>query len=435
MPEELSDTARPSAAEESVRRLRRPGRWSLIATLVLAISAGLLGAVAPSASAATLNPTMEWQFLDNLNSYRASHHFAPLRMSTALTNIARPWAGHMAATASLNHNPNVGVQIPRAAPNWTNLGENIGAGQSVSSLNNAFIASAPHRYNMLGRYNYAGIGVVTVGSTIWVTVDFVGSSSGLSVASRPATITRLPVDTDFTGRGAASATVYRPSSGMWYFADRSPIHWGAATDKPVPGHYNGAAASTPALYRPSTGQWFFWGKAGSVRWGQPGDIAVPADYNGDGRTDIAVFRPSTGTWWVRGIGAVQYGRRGDQPVPGAYSGGRTAEIAIYRPSNGGWYVRNHSTVRWGVHGDVPVQGQYSGGATQVAVYRPSNGGWYVRGHHGVSWGGVRGDVPVPAQFAGGATTQIAVWRPSTGGWYIRNHTSVRWGIAHDRPLH
>jgi len=65
----------------------------------------------------------------------------------------------------------------------------------------------------------------------------------------------------------------------------------------VDGHdFDGNNTSDVSVWRPSTGRWYFKGVPGSV-WGQAGDIPVPGDYNGDGKTDMAVWRPSNGRWY------------------------------------------------------------------------------------------------------------------------------------------
>lgn len=414
---------------------RSTGRRLLLAVaLVLVVAGSLLGGTPARASAATVNSPMEWQFLDLLNSYRAAQHVPVVAMSSGATGVARPWSGHMAATNTLAHNPAMVSQLAHVAPSWSTLGENVGEGYSVSTLNQAFINSAPHRANMVNAaYNYVGIGVVTSGSTIWVTVDFVGSRTALAVEPRPSASPAPAISTDFAGRGSADKAIYRPSTGTWYILGRTPFHWGEPTDLPVPGHYSGTAAALPALFRPSTGQWFFWGLP-TVSFGQAGDIPTPGDYDGDGRTDIAVFRPSNETWYVRNHAAVQFGQAGDVPVPAAYAGGRTAQIALWRPGNGTWYVRGHAAVQFGQTGDIPVPGQYDGGSAEITIYRPSQGMWYVRNHAAVRYGSP-GDVPVPAVFLGGRTTLIAVWRPSDGGWYLCGHATQRFGVRGDRPLH
>jgi uncharacterized protein YkwD len=61
---------------------------------------------------------------------------------------------------------------------WSSLGENVGEGGGVGSLQNAFMHSPEHRANVLDKsYRYLGIGVTTRNGRMWVTVQFESSSN------------------------------------------------------------------------------------------------------------------------------------------------------------------------------------------------------------------------------------------------------------------
>ncbi len=265
---------------------------------------------------------------------------------------------------------------------------------------------------------------------------------------------------DFDGDGKSDATVFRPSTGIWYLWNSSRgsafFQWGLEGDIPVPGDYDGDGVSDIAVFRPSTGIWYIryssTGSSAFLQWGMNGDVPMPGDYDGDGITDAAVFRPSTSMWYVREAAtettrAVQWGLSGDIPVTGDYDGDGTTDLAVFRPSTGIWYVRQSSTgagafYRWGSAGDVPVPGDYNGdGRTDTAVFRPSTGIWYVRDVTETwlfyQWGS-SGDVPVTGDFDGDRKTDIAVFRPSTGIWYILNSGNAgsafqQWGLTDDIP--
>ncbi len=111
-----------------------------------------------------------------------------------------------------------------------------------------------------------------------------------------------------------------------------------------------------------------------------------------------------------------------------------ASIAVWRPSSGVWYTRGGGAVRYGVRGDVPVPADYTGDRrTEIAVWRPSAGVWYVRGRAPVRYG-TKGDVPVPGDYSGAGRVEIAVWRPSAGVWYVRGRAPVRYGTKGDVPV-
>jgi hypothetical protein len=113
-----------------------------ITTLVLPTAAG-----ADSGSDA--------KFVSLTNSSRGAHGLHGYAVSSDLTAVARRWAAHMAAHHRLEHNPNFAGQVCC----WTRLGENVGVGSTVSQIHRAFMASSPHRANILSTsYTQVGIG-------------------------------------------------------------------------------------------------------------------------------------------------------------------------------------------------------------------------------------------------------------------------------------
>jgi uncharacterized protein YkwD len=51
----------------------------------------------------------------------------------------------------------------------------VGVGDSLDDLEDAFMASAVHRHNILARtYDHAAVGVVIEDGRVWVTVVFYG---------------------------------------------------------------------------------------------------------------------------------------------------------------------------------------------------------------------------------------------------------------------
>ena len=112
----------------------------------------------------------EASFVHKLNELRASRGLRPLGVHGGLTSMARGWSAQMASASRIWHNPLMSSQAPS---NWARLGENVGMGQTVDSLHNAFVASPPHYANMVnGAFDAVGVGVVQSGSTMFVTVNF-----------------------------------------------------------------------------------------------------------------------------------------------------------------------------------------------------------------------------------------------------------------------
>src|SRR3954451_1444321 len=105
--------------------------------------------------AAVADSGSDSQFVADTNSARSSHGLRHYAVSGDLNSVARRWAAHMAAHHQLAHNPSFTSQVCC----WSHVGENVGGGSSVSSIQRAFMASSPHRSNILSSsYTQVGIG-------------------------------------------------------------------------------------------------------------------------------------------------------------------------------------------------------------------------------------------------------------------------------------
>jgi len=175
------------------------GRRLLAKWLGLLLGMALL---APALSTALAGPAYadpgseEARFVALTNQLRANHGLQPLASSGTLVSVARRWSSNMAAAGAISHNMNLPNEVSLA---WEKLGENVGTGSTVDSIQNAFINSPHHYENLVDPvYNYVGIGVVDSGGRIYVTVDFMqlggaqASAPPLTAAprvSRPRTTT------------------------------------------------------------------------------------------------------------------------------------------------------------------------------------------------------------------------------------------------------
>lgn len=128
---------------------------------------------------------IEWQVLGLINHTRAGAGLPALSMSRDLQGMARGWSDHMAWHNYVAHNPNAWNGISAAAPQWRAMGENVGAGWSVGEIHNALMASPSHRGQILGRYNYVGIGATVRGGRIYLTQDFVLNNGWLAASAVP----------------------------------------------------------------------------------------------------------------------------------------------------------------------------------------------------------------------------------------------------------
>lgn len=142
-------------------------------TLVLAaITAVFVSAFAVPAVAASAG-----QFISKINSSRAAAGLAPLESYWDLADDARSHSNLMADRGEIFHSSGLGS----VTSGWESLGENVGVGSGVDSLHTAFMNSSGHKANILGNFNYVGVGVTeTADGFIWVTAIFMKAAPGLN---------------------------------------------------------------------------------------------------------------------------------------------------------------------------------------------------------------------------------------------------------------
>lgn len=178
---------------------------------VLLTATLIVGVMAPSVSAGS----HEGDLLALMNAERAAAGLAPVSIHSDLTDDAQAWSQHLLEQGSLSHNP----KLSSVTTNWDKLGENVGVGTSAASLHNAFMASASHRGNVMGDYDYVGIAVVEETSTkLWVTVVFM-KSLGSAPESAPEPVDEpvpyaedLPVPGPAPQAPVAAAPAARPAA-------------------------------------------------------------------------------------------------------------------------------------------------------------------------------------------------------------------------------
>lgn len=144
---------------------------SMVGAVAIAVSVTL---VAPAPAPAVADTAAhEAAFVSKLNDLRASKGLRTLKVDTRLTGLGRAWADKLADDGRLSHNMN----LPKVAPStWLVLGENVGTGDDVQSIHNAFVASPGHYKNLLDRrWDSVGIGVVVSGGRIWVAEQFMAT--------------------------------------------------------------------------------------------------------------------------------------------------------------------------------------------------------------------------------------------------------------------
>jgi hypothetical protein len=194
----------------------------------------VLGAVLVAALFVLANPVAanaadsgaEAQFVARINSLRQSKGLAPLAVYGELQGVARNWTDQMVANGGISHNPNLAGDV---SANWSKLGENVGVGQSVDSLMNAFINSPAHYKNLVDpAYNYIGVGVsYDSNGTMYTTHDFMALNDGPAPAPDP---------------GPAPAPAPKKKAAAAPATDSAPVADAAPAEPPPPP----TAPATPA---------------------------------------------------------------------------------------------------------------------------------------------------------------------------------------------
>ncbi|HYI62718.1 MAG TPA: CAP domain-containing protein [Acidimicrobiales bacterium] len=107
--------------------------------------------------------------LNEMNADRSSNRLRTLPTHPELDAKAQAWAEKLARDNRLSHS-----RVQSGAPScWRSLGENVGYGRSVSSIEDAYMASAGHRANILdSRWDYVGVGHATRGGRVFTVQVF-----------------------------------------------------------------------------------------------------------------------------------------------------------------------------------------------------------------------------------------------------------------------
>jgi hypothetical protein len=132
------------------------------ATATVALLVLLASGVADAASPA------ETSLLDMVNGARAAHGKAPLAWYWDLADDAKSHSAAMMSAGQIYHNPDLGS----VTTGWTVLAENVGVSGDAEGVFDAFMDSPTHRANILGDFEYIGIGAAESAGLIWATMIF-----------------------------------------------------------------------------------------------------------------------------------------------------------------------------------------------------------------------------------------------------------------------
>jgi hypothetical protein len=173
-------------------------RWiSLLLAILVSAGVGM---------AATADSGTENEFLSLINSARADNGLGPLAVDGGLQTHAQNHTQDMIASGGIYHSSSDELSAA-AGSGWSRVGENVGRGQGTASLHEAFMASSGHRANILGDYNYVGIGTDSADGYLYVTVVFMKKGE----TGPPPTEAPAPPPSDTPGTTVASGPA--PTTG------------------------------------------------------------------------------------------------------------------------------------------------------------------------------------------------------------------------------
>jgi uncharacterized protein YkwD len=142
--------------------------------LIAALGGMLLGALPTGAHGATsTSHHPRHRMLLATNTSRSNHALHKVWINRDMSALARKHSLAMANRDSLFHT-NDPASYYLKGTNWHYWGENVGVtGGTVGDLEAAFMASTPHRANILhSSFRHVAIGAVRVDGALWVTVFF-----------------------------------------------------------------------------------------------------------------------------------------------------------------------------------------------------------------------------------------------------------------------
>ena len=153
-----------------LRLSRRAGAAAVVALLLVG---ALVCSLAGPANAGEV--TRRERLFHLTNHARVEHDRRRVAMADRLSHYAKRHSEAMANNGYLFHSDSSVLQKMLAPYDWSIGGENVGVGNSVDSLQDAFMASKVHRQNILRTaFDHTAIGIVRQHGSLWVTVIFYG---------------------------------------------------------------------------------------------------------------------------------------------------------------------------------------------------------------------------------------------------------------------
>ncbi|HEY6566285.1 MAG TPA: CAP domain-containing protein [Actinomycetota bacterium] len=142
----------------------------LIAAAAVFVSAG---PVTPSGAMGKDARAQRNEMFRLVNASRRNHGVHPLKLNWNLSTDAYRHTQRMVRRNSLYHTSDLYSLVRRYRPRtW---GENVGMGGTLKRMEHMFMASPPHRANILNpAFKKIGVGVQRARGYLWVTLDFYG---------------------------------------------------------------------------------------------------------------------------------------------------------------------------------------------------------------------------------------------------------------------
>lgn len=164
--------------------MSRTQRW--ITALLLASLTVLGGGLIAGADSGS-----ESEFVSKINSSRAANGLPPLTVDGNLRSYARQHTAEMIESGTIYHSSS-GELAAAGGTGWDVMGENVGKGGTPTSLHKAFMDSPSHRANILGDFNFVGVGTGTSeDGYLYVTVIFMKKTVTTTTTTAPTTTTTV----------------------------------------------------------------------------------------------------------------------------------------------------------------------------------------------------------------------------------------------------
>ena len=143
------------------------------ALVFLLVAALLATGVVFAPSQADAADTRRARMVRLTNDDREARDRRALDLDALLSRYAKRHSRDMAEAGQIFHTEDLAAKL--RGRDWSIAGENVGMGTSLDGLEEAFMASKPHRRNILRRdYDDVAVGVVESDGNLWVTVIFYG---------------------------------------------------------------------------------------------------------------------------------------------------------------------------------------------------------------------------------------------------------------------